>query len=79
METVSRMREIRKRLNITLAELAERLDVPFQYIHKLETGAANPSQDLLIKLNQRLRINLNWLLCGEGEMLKSHVDSNPHT
>lgn len=76
METANRLREIRKELNITQEEMARRLEEPLQYINKVESGAILLHKAIMIKLNQRLGINLNWLLCGEGNMLQSRLDSN---
>lgn len=68
MEIAKRLTQIRKELNITQVEMARRLDESIAYIHKVETGVIHSlKQATLVKLNKRLRVNLNWLLVGEGE------------
>ncbi|WP_297094010.1 helix-turn-helix transcriptional regulator [uncultured Draconibacterium sp.] len=74
METSKRVTEIRRELNITQAELGRRLDESIQYINKVESGAINLKQATMIKLYQRLRVNLNWLLTGEGARFISPQD-----
>jgi len=74
MKTSMRIAEIRKELNITQAELGRRLDESVMYINKVESGVINLKQATMIKLYKRLRVNLNWLLVGEGDMFSSRVD-----
>ncbi|KJF44052.1 helix-turn-helix domain-containing protein [Draconibacterium sediminis] len=74
METSKRLTEIRKELNITQAELGRRLDESIQYINKVESGAIHLKQATMIMLYHRLRVNLNWLLTGEGARFISPQD-----
>lgn len=59
--------ERRKKLNMTQAQLAERLNVSNKSISRWETGTTMPDISLLIPLSEILEISLNDLLDGETE------------
>ncbi len=68
-----RLKEVRKYLKLSQKEMAEELGVPVTAISKYEIGRVKPASDMLIKINHKFKINLNWLLTGEGEMI---IDRN---
>ena len=57
-----RLRDARKRLNMTQEDLAERVDVTTFYIGEIECGAKTPSLDLFIKLIEVLDVSADYLL-----------------
>ena len=67
-ELGSRIKQIRKGLNLTQRELAERLNVTPPTISEIESGRYNPSIEFLIRLNKEFNVNLYYLLLGEGQM-----------
>ena len=63
-ELGDRIRERRHELELTQADLAFRSGIHYTYIGSLETGARNPSVDLLARLAKSLEIDLGDLLAG---------------
>ncbi len=62
----NRLKVLRKLLNLTQRQLANLLDVSISYIAKLEREEREPSVKLLRNLSERLDVDLNWLLTGQG-------------
>ena len=62
------LKKIRKTLDLTVSKLAEKIDVPANTISAYERGIRCPSMDFGIQLYQKLNINLNWFISGNGEM-----------
>ena len=57
-----RLKDARKRLNMTQEDLAERVDVTTFYIGEIERGTKTPSLDLFIKLIEVLDVSADYLL-----------------
>ena len=57
-----RIREARKKLDLTQEQLAEKLDVTFTYISSIERGLKLPSMPLFIKLVEVLDVSADYLL-----------------
>ncbi len=68
MSLGSRLKNIRKHLQETQAQFAERLDSKVLTILRYEKGERLPSTEFLNKLREIIHIDINWLLTGEGEM-----------
>lgn len=67
---------IRKEFSLTAGRLGEIAGVTGTAIAKIESGdTANPKADILSRISTKLHVNLNWLLLGEGDMLKPGVSS----
>ncbi len=74
-----RIKEIRKNLNLTSAELAIKLDIPVRTIGSYEREEAQPGPKFLSALIEKCHINVNWLLSGKGNMFiskKMELDIN---
>jgi len=69
-----RFKQIREALGYSQDELATLLDLKKNpestntNISKYERGISKPSAEVFEKLSQKLKVNINWLLTGEGEM-----------
>ena len=63
-ELGDRIRCRRHELELTQADLAFRSGIHYTYIGSLETGARNPSVDLLARLAKSLEMDLGDLLAG---------------
>ena len=63
-ELGNRVRARRHDLGLTQAGLAFRAEVHYSYVGSLETGARNPSIDLISRLAKALEIDLGTLLAG---------------
>lgn len=62
---------IRDVFSLTAGRLGEIAGVSGTAIAKIESGeTASPKADVLASISTKLQINLNWLVLGEGEMLK---------
>ncbi len=46
------------------------LKVPQQNLSRYLTGGATPHLDFLVHLAQKERVNMNWLVLGEGRMFR---------
>ena len=57
-----RIREERKRLNFTQAQLAEVIDVSSTYMGAIERGERCPTLDTLIKIASSLSVTVDYLL-----------------
>jgi SOS-response transcriptional repressor LexA len=67
-----RLKLARKRLGLNQKEMAKLLGVSQSNISSYEGGLHEPNSKALSVLSEN-GINLNWLLTGEGEMLRSDV------
>ena len=64
-----RVKMVREALNMNMATFAKEMGVRPQNVSTIEMeGASNPSADFLTRLANTYKVNLNWLLTGEGEM-----------
>lgn len=68
--TNQRIRKIRKELDLTQQEFAERIGVSRANIGKYETGVSEPSAAVLSLICREFDIREEWLRTGEGEMYK---------
>ncbi len=63
-----RLREIRRILGITQAEMAERLGVSNSFQSEVEKGKTKPGYDYIYSIHDNLNINLHYLLKGTGDI-----------
>lgn len=68
--TNQRIKKLRKELDITQQEFAERIGVSRANIGKYETGISEPSAAVLSLICREFDVNEEWLRTGEGEMFK---------
>ena len=57
-----RIRESRKKLNLTQDQLAEKLDITVTYVSEIERNLKLPSMTLFIKLVETLDVSADYLL-----------------
>lgn len=77
----TRFREIRKKLKLTLREMAQVLAIPLSTVSKYEQGVIKPGVEILSRVCIKYKVNINWLLTGAGEMFLENEDiskSNSH-
>lgn len=65
-----RLRLARHAAGLSMREAAERTGVPARTISNYELGEHKPSIDYIVTICTCFGINANWLLTGEGPMLK---------
>lgn len=71
MKISDRIRIVRKRLDMEQAEMATHLGIPLSTYSKYERGERAPG-NALDKFN-KVGINANWLLTGEGEIMQPNI------
>lgn len=64
----SRIKELRKSLNLTQQKLADELGVSRSNIASYESGDNKISQAVITLICIKFNVNENWLRTGEGEM-----------
>ncbi len=69
--TNQQIRRLRKELDITQQEFAERIGVSRANIGKYETGISEPSAAVLSLICREFNVNEEWLRTGEGEMFRA--------
>ena len=68
--------ERRKRVNLTQAQLAEKLNITDKAISKWERGKAMPDVSLMLELCDILEISVNELLNGEEISMENNNEKN---
>lgn len=63
-----RLKKLRKTLDLTQQEFADRLKVPRNTIGGYEVGKSNPSDAAVNNICREFNVNEEWLRTGEGEM-----------
>ena len=71
-----RIKQLRNKLDISVAKFSKKIGVPERTITSYERGEHTPSLDFLAKLCINLNINAHWFLLGQGEMFNGQ--SSPY-
>ena len=67
-----RLKQIRTEKHLTQAVLGKIIGVSKQAVANVESSHSNPSIEFMSKLFENLDINLNWFICGKGEMFNQN-------
>ena len=70
---IENLKKLRKELGLSVAKLAEKLEMPNNTIAGYEYQKRTPSITLCVQLYTKLNVNLNWFISGEGEMFNHKV------
>jgi len=62
---------------LTLKQAAEKSGIPYSSLQNWAGGHRDPRPDALIGLGSQLGISIDWLLTGEGEMLRRNATAHP--
>ena len=65
------IRELRKKLNLTQTEFAEKVGVTMHTVQNWENGRATPPISMYELIAAAFGVSKNWLLTGEGESFNS--------
>lgn len=57
----NRIKEVRRQRNLTQSALAEKAGVARPFISEIETGAANPTISIALKLARALECSMDYL------------------
>ncbi len=72
-----RILEIIKYYNLSSSQFANEIGIQRSAISHILSGRNKPSLDLILKiLNKFSEINTDWLILGNGEMIKNRDESN---
>lgn len=63
-----RLKELRQELGLKQIELAKDLNINPSAISQMENGRIKPSLEILLEFWQAYKVDLHWLLTGEGSM-----------
>lgn len=67
-EMNERLKKLRKELDMTQQEFADRIGVKRNSLANYETGRNTPIDAIIISICREFHVNENWLRTGEGEM-----------
>jgi len=71
----SRLKAIRKTLNLKQKTFAEILNVTVVTLSDIETGKKKPGPDVMFILSETYRVNLAYLFHGEGDMFRPDLEA----
>lgn len=71
----NRIKELRKSLNMTQDEFADRLGLARNSIASYESGRRSPNDAMLKLISRTFNTDYFWLTEGRGEMFKSFPDA----
>ena len=63
-----RLKKLRKALDLTQQEFADRIGVKRNSFANYETGRNTPIDAIIISICKEFNVNVNWLRTGEGDM-----------
>lgn len=70
----TRIRELRKSLNLTLAEFGEKISVSHTTICDIENGKTNINDRIVKLICSEFNVNEEWLRTGKGDIYNSNND-----
>jgi len=66
-----RLQLVRKKLNLLQKDFARALDISNASLSEMEAGNAKPRFELIYNITKKFKVNINYLLHGEGEIFMS--------
>lgn len=69
-----RMKAIRKRLGLMQRDFIKIVNITMSTLSDIETGKKRPSSEILFILSDVYKVNLHYLLHGEGDMFRSGAE-----
>ncbi|QRN41295.1 MAG: helix-turn-helix domain-containing protein [Neisseriaceae bacterium] len=79
MSINNRLRYVMENKSLNIKTFAELLNMPYRTLQNYLLDERTPSADILTKIGSVLNVDLNWLMCGKGEIFYSSVDENKLT
>jgi transcriptional regulator with XRE-family HTH domain len=67
-EIGERIQGVRKNLNLLQKDFAKALDISNASLSEIESGNAKPRFELIYNITKKYKINIHYLLHGEGEI-----------
>ena len=63
-----KIKEIRKKLSLSVAKMSDKINIPQRTITAYERGERQPSIEFLAQMCINFNLNANWFLTGKGDM-----------
>ena len=76
MSINNRLREVMEYKGLSIKAFAELLDMPYRTLQNYLLNERDPSAEVLIKISDVLNVDLNWLMCGEGDMFRRMINES---
>lgn len=76
MSIAKRLKEVMEHKGLNIKTFAELLDIPYRTLQNYLLNERAPSAEVLIKVSDKLNVDLNWLMRGEGEMFSGSMNEN---
>lgn len=76
MSIAKRLKEVMEHKGLNIKTFAELLDIPYRTLQNYLLNERAPSAEVLIKVSDKLNVDLNWLMCGEGEIFRNSLHAN---
>ena len=78
MDLKDRISKIIDYSKLSASEFADEIEVPRSSISHIAAGRNKPSLDFLVKVKSHFpNLEWDWLITGEGEMLKKEIENAP--
>lgn len=71
-----RIKKLRKELDLTQQEFADKLSIKRNTVATYETGKSNPSDAAVVLICKTFNVNETWLRTGEGEMFVQRAEED---
>lgn len=69
------MQAIRKKLGFRQNEFAKQLGISNASLSEIEAGNAKPRYEMIYNITKKFKVNVYYLIHGEGKMFMSELDS----
>jgi len=71
-----RLKELRRKLKMTQAQLGEKLGIKGTTLAKHENGICYPTGKMLNILSSQYNVSMDYLLCGQGTLFHENKDNS---
>lgn len=65
-----RLKQLRLSMNLTQEEIAQKIGLSTTGYYKYEVGKTTPKLDVIVKLKNVFKVNIDWLIDGTGPMFR---------
>lgn len=71
-----RLQKIRKKLGLSQDEISTQIGISYRAYTSYERGDRKPSLEFLNEMFKKYNVNMNYLICGDGEMFNENQQQN---
>lgn len=75
MNTSERLKQLMEVKGFNLKTFSEQAEIPYRTLQNYILSGREPNSEALMRLHTRLGVNLNWLVCGNGDMFADEPNS----